>query len=129
MIDIGWTEMLTIAVLTVIVVGPRDLPKVMRGLARIMAKMRGLAREFQSGMDELAREAEFDEIRKNVDAVSKPDLAAAARKFVDPDNEYNIAGGVLDAPPPIDDGDDDEGGDLPKAVETSGDKPPSGSGD
>jgi len=126
MIDIGWTEMLTIAVLTVIVVGPRDLPKVMRGLARIMAKMRGLAREFQSGMDELAREAEFDEIRKNVDAVSKPNLAATAQKFVDPDNEYSIAGGVLDAPPPVE---SDGQGDLPRAAEESGAKPPPDSGD
>lgn len=64
MFDIAWTEMLVIAVITIVVVGPRDLPKVMRAVGSMIAKARALAGKFQSDMDQLARESELDELRR-----------------------------------------------------------------
>lgn len=64
MFDIAWTEMLVLAIIIVVVVGPRDLPKVMRSIAGFMRKARALASQFQSDMDQLARESEIEELRK-----------------------------------------------------------------
>ena len=88
MIDIGWTEMLVIAVLAIVVVGPKDLPRVMRGMARAMAKMRGLAREFQAGMNELAREAELDEIKSEVESLTKVDIKGRVQSMIDPEGDF-----------------------------------------
>lgn len=69
MFDIGWTELLLIAVLAIIFVGPKDLPKMMRTAGQYVAKVRAMAREFQSSFDELARETELDELRKEMSAL------------------------------------------------------------
>jgi len=68
MFDIAWTEMLVLAIIIIVVVGPRDLPKVMRTIGGFMRKARALAGQFQSDMDQLAREAEIDELRKQARA-------------------------------------------------------------
>lgn len=66
MFDIGWSELLLIAAIAIIFVGPKDLPKMMRTVGQYVAKVRGMAREFQSSFDELARETELEELRKEV---------------------------------------------------------------
>lgn len=58
MFDIGTMELLVVAVLAVIVVGPRDLPKLLRGVSSIMRQLRSLATEFRAGVDTLAAEVE-----------------------------------------------------------------------
>lgn len=68
MFDIAWTEMLVLAIIIIVVVGPRDLPKVMRAIGGFMRKARALAGQFQSDMDQLAREAEIDDLRKQARA-------------------------------------------------------------
>jgi len=57
MFDIGWTELLVIGVVALIVVGPRDLPGMFRTLGQFTAKMRRMARDFQRAMDEAADES------------------------------------------------------------------------
>ncbi|MBX3507393.1 MAG: Sec-independent protein translocase protein TatB [Parvibaculum sp.] len=69
MFDIGWSELLVIAAIAIIFVGPKDLPKMMRTAGQYVAKVRGMAREFQSSFDELARETELEELRKEVAAL------------------------------------------------------------
>ncbi len=64
MFDIAWTELLLIGALALIVVGPKDLPVLVRNLGRWVAKLRGLADDFKRGMDDAAREAELDDLRK-----------------------------------------------------------------
>ena len=65
MFDIGWTEMLVVGVVALIVIGPKDLPEMFRTLGRFTAKMRGMARDFQRAMDSAADEAGVKDL-KNV---------------------------------------------------------------
>lgn len=60
------TEMLLVAVIAMVVMGPRDLPLMMRKFGRFTGKMRAMAFEFKQGFDELGRQAELDELRKEV---------------------------------------------------------------
>lgn len=69
MFDLGWSELLLIAVLALVVVGPRDLPRMMRTAGQYMAKARKVAREFQATFDELAKETEVEELRREVAAL------------------------------------------------------------
>ncbi len=63
MLDLGWSEILIIAVAALIVVGPKDLPRMLRTLGQYAARAKGVAREFQRSMDEAARQADLDELR------------------------------------------------------------------
>src|SRR4051812_25196655 len=67
--DIGGTELLVIAAVALIVVGPKDLPVLLRKLGQFVGKMRGMANEFRASFDELARQSELDELRKEVEAM------------------------------------------------------------
>jgi sec-independent protein translocase protein TatB len=60
----GYTEMFVIAVVAIIVIGPKDLPRVLRALGKTVAKMRGMAREFQGHLDSAMKETGFDEVKK-----------------------------------------------------------------
>ena len=61
---IGYTEMFVVAVVAIIVIGPKDLPRVLRALGKTVAKMRGMAREFQGHLDTAMKETGFDEVKK-----------------------------------------------------------------
>lgn len=63
---IGYTELVVIALVAVIVIGPKDLPKVLRAFGRTMQKVRGMAREFQGHLDQAMREAGVDDIKKEI---------------------------------------------------------------
>jgi sec-independent protein translocase protein TatB len=62
-------DFLIVGVVALIVVGPKDLPILMRKVGQFMAKMRGMAAEFRASFDEMARQSELDELRKEVDAL------------------------------------------------------------
>ncbi len=66
MFDIGWTELLIIAVVAIIVVGPKDLPRMLRSVGRYAGQLRRTANEFRSQFDEAIRESELDEIRTSL---------------------------------------------------------------
>jgi sec-independent protein translocase protein TatB len=63
----GYTEMFVIAVVAIIVIGPKDLPRVLRAFGKTLAKMRGMAREFQGHLDSAMKEAGIDEVKKEFD--------------------------------------------------------------
>lgn len=67
--DVGATELLLIAAVALIVVGPKDLPILMRKIGQFMAKMRGMANDFRASFDEMARQSELDELRREVHAL------------------------------------------------------------
>ena len=66
MLDIGWSELLLIGVVALIVIGPRDLPHMFRALGRITGKVRSMAREFSSAMEDAARDSGLDEATKSL---------------------------------------------------------------
>jgi len=84
MFDIGWQELFIVAVLAVIVVGPRDLPRVLKTVMHWVRKARGLAREFQSSIDEVAREVELDEIKQQATRVANADFDKEMEEILDP---------------------------------------------
>ena len=88
MLGVGWPELMVIAVVTVLVVGPKELPRVLRTVTQLMAKARGMAADFQSGMDQLARESDLDDLRKQAQKLEKSasDMTNDVDKSLDGDN-------------------------------------------
>ena len=64
MFDIAPTELLIVAIVALVVIGPKDLPKVMRTVGYWVGRARGMARHFRSGIDTMIREAELEEMEK-----------------------------------------------------------------
>lgn len=87
MFDIGWAEMAVIGVVALIVIGPRDLPRALYTLGRWAGKARGLLRELQQGMEEIAREAELEDMKKKLDAARKFDAKRELGNAIDPDGQ------------------------------------------
>jgi sec-independent protein translocase protein TatB len=69
MFDIGWSELLVIAVVAIVVVGPKDLPRLMRSFGHYAGKLRRAASDFQRQFEEAMRESEVDEVRKAIESV------------------------------------------------------------
>jgi len=67
--EIGASELLVIAIVALIVVGPKDLPPLLRKLGQMLARLRGMAAEFRASFDEMARQSELDELRREVEAM------------------------------------------------------------
>jgi sec-independent protein translocase protein TatB len=63
---VGYSELFVLALIAVLVIGPKDLPKVLRTLGQFMNKMRGMAREFQGHVDSAMRDSGFNELKKDV---------------------------------------------------------------
>ena len=82
-LGIGTAELIVIAAVALIVVGPKDLPVLMRKIGAFMTKMRSLASEFRASFDEMARQAELDELRKEVEQLRSGRLADIARADVE----------------------------------------------
>ncbi|QIK40988.1 Sec-independent protein translocase protein TatB [Pontivivens nitratireducens] len=81
MFDIGFYEMMLVGVVALIVVGPKDLPRMFRTVGEYVGKARGMARQFQSAMNDAARQTELQEVKKAMDGVrSATDPLNAASK-------------------------------------------------
>lgn len=105
MFDIAWSELALIGAVALIVIGPKDLPKVMRTMGQWTRKARLLAGEFHNNIDELIRQAELDDVRRQVEAVSPAAVKAKVESIFDPkDIERAIVGDhapAVTAPPPL----------------------------
>ena len=71
MFDIGWSELLVIGIVALVVIGPKELPGVLRTLSQMMGKVRRMASEFQGQFQEAMREADMADLKKQVDALSE----------------------------------------------------------
>jgi sec-independent protein translocase protein TatB len=80
MFDIGWSEFVVIGVVALIVIGPKELPAVLRAIGQWTTKIRRMAGEFQSQFQEAMREAEMADLKKQVDG-----LGEAAKGLTDLD--------------------------------------------
>jgi sec-independent protein translocase protein TatB len=86
MFDIGWMELLLIGIVALIVVGPKDLPKLFRTVGNVMGKARGMAREFQRSMEQAADESGLREATRDLNSINKLNLNAptkSARKYAE----------------------------------------------
>ena len=72
MFDLGWTEMLVVGVVALIVIGPKDLPVVFRNVGRWVGKARGMAREFSRAMNDAAKDSGVNEISQGLKAAANP---------------------------------------------------------
>lgn len=84
MFDIGWSEILVIVVVAIVVVGPKDLPPMLRAAGRMVAKMRRTAGEFQNQFNEALREAELDGVKESIDQIRGLNPLNDIKKSLDP---------------------------------------------
>ena len=70
MFDIGWSELLLIGIVALVVIGPKDLPKVLRALGTMMSKVRSMASEFQGQFQDAMREAELSDLKKEAEKLA-----------------------------------------------------------
>ncbi|MBR0668354.1 twin-arginine translocase subunit TatB [Roseomonas hellenica] len=85
MFDLAWSEIALIAVVALVVIGPKDLPEAIRGAARGIQKLRRMAAEFQGHADELVREAKLDDVRNTISEIRNFDLKGEIQRAVDKD--------------------------------------------
>jgi sec-independent protein translocase protein TatB len=88
MLDIGWQELFIVAVLVIIVIGPKDLPRAMRTVAAWVRKARSLAREFQGGLDNMMNEADLDDVKKQIESTKNFDFGEDIESGLDPDGDF-----------------------------------------
>lgn len=69
MFEVGWSELLVIAIVAIIVVGPRELPGMLRTFGKYAGQMRRMAGDFQRQFNEALKEADLDEVRKGIESV------------------------------------------------------------
>jgi len=102
MLGVGWPELMVIAVVTVLVVGPKELPRVLRTVTQLMRRAREMAADFQSGMDQLARESDLDDLRKEAQKLEKSttDITTQLDQNLDGDNAIAgmFTGSVVSTP-------------------------------
>lgn len=79
----GFLELMLVAIVALIIVGPRDLPKLMRSAGQFVAKARALAGEFTSAFDQMARETEMEELRKEIDELKKNNPVSNVKREIE----------------------------------------------
>jgi sec-independent protein translocase protein TatB len=94
MFDLSWGEMGIIAVVALVVLGPKELPNALRTMSMLMKNARKLAGEFQSGVNDIIREADLEDARKKlqeVQSLNKNQIKNVIEKAVDPTGEMKAA--------------------------------------
>ena len=91
MFDIGWSELAVIAVVALVIIGPKDLPRVLRTVGQWIARARAVARDFQSSVDEMAREADLQDVKKQLDELRSTNVSELIEKHIDPKGEMRQA--------------------------------------
>jgi sec-independent protein translocase protein TatB len=98
--SLGFNEILILGILALVVVGPKDLPLLFRKLGKWTAKLRGMAQEFRTGFDELARQAELDELKREVEALRRTtSLQDVTRELTKPLPTLEDYAGISKPPP------------------------------
>lgn len=112
MFDFAWSEIAVIGVVALIAIGPKDMPAAIRAVTTAIKKARRMAGEFQTHVDEMVREANLDEVRKEFNQIRNFDFKGTVERTVDPDHTLRDAfkdpiaahppqpAGVMSDPPP-----------------------------
>ena len=97
MFDIGGWELLFLMIIALVVVGPKELPQLMRIIGQWTGRARAMVREFQASFDEMARQAELEEIQKEVGNI------AGGKELQDLKKQINESvDNMVETPTPID---------------------------
>jgi sec-independent protein translocase protein TatB len=99
MFDVGWSEMLVIAVVLIVVVGPKDLPRMLRQFGRTTSKLRAMAGDFRRQFDEALKEADLQDVSETISSVRKINPMNEIRKHLAPieDVGQQVRAGLDDA--------------------------------
>lgn len=81
--SVGMFELMLLAAIALVVVGPKDLPRLMRAVGKFTAQARNMAMEFRAGFDQMAKEAEMEELRGEINALKKANPVNEIRDAVD----------------------------------------------
>ncbi|MDX8477995.1 Sec-independent protein translocase protein TatB [Mesorhizobium sp. VK24D] len=84
MFEVGWSELLVIAVVMIVVVGPKDLPNMLRTFGRTAAKLRAMAGDFQKQFNDALKEAELDDVKSSIDSLRGLNPMTEVRKQLNP---------------------------------------------
>lgn len=84
MLDLGWPELLVVAIVLIVVVGPKDLPRMLRTFGRTTSKLRSMAGDFRRQFDDALKEAELDEVKGLADQARKLDPRNEIKKHLSP---------------------------------------------
>ena len=84
MLEVGYSEILVIVIVLIVVVGPKDLPKMLRAFGKAMTRFRQVSGDFRRQFDDALKEAELDEVRKTIDDVRKLDPRQQVRDVFNP---------------------------------------------
>lgn len=116
MLDLGWTELLVIGILTILIFGPKELPVVFRTVTQWLGKARSVAREFQRTVEDMARDTELDEVRK-----AAKNAASDMNTMVDPSGSLD---GLFDDPNKKNPSQPQSMPDTPRGSTSANDDPP-----
>jgi sec-independent protein translocase protein TatB len=104
MLDIGWSEMAMIALIALIVIGPKDLPRVMRSVGQWTRKARKMARDFQNSLDDMIEDEELREAKDSVKTATQRfnkrdpfNIGGSLEKHVDPDGSLREHASAIDS--------------------------------
>jgi sec-independent protein translocase protein TatB len=104
MFDIAWSELLVIIVVALVVVGPKDLPRLMRTAGQWAGRARAMADQFRRSFDDIARQSELDELRSEVNRLQQTALidpkAEIESAMYPTDNPLSLGSAMDDVSPP-----------------------------
>ena len=90
MLDIGWQEFTLVAFILLIIVGPKDLPKVLKSIFKFIDKIKNYAYDFKSSVNDMNDELELSELRNDVLEIKKNNTLVETKKtIVEAENEFN----------------------------------------
>ena len=104
MFGMGWWELSIVGLITIIILGPKELPFAMKSLAKVMRKARRLASEFQGHVDDIVKEAEIGDIQKTVRSLQQKDIGGVIENTISPikDVKSEIEDSISDVKSSID---------------------------
>ena len=95
--SIGLSEMLLLAVLMIIVIGPEDMPKMMKQAGQFIGKIKAMGQDFKDAFDEMGREAEIAELRKEIDDLKSLDRIAELKDIAFDDEMMELDSDIRDS--------------------------------
>ena len=84
---LGWTEIIVIAVIALVIVGPKDLPKMMKYIFQLIGKAKAMLRDMQSSLSDAVKNTEFDEVKQMADEMRDFSSGRSLSSYVDPDGK------------------------------------------